>query len=238
MAVMVRDYRRGTRARIKGPGTTTSDSIPADLSRGEFVIKASSAAKIGDKALDYMNRTGRIPMAGNAMMDKMRRGKLPRRRVPMRLGGLLGKLGMGAAAVYGGKSLYDAARNMFGQREQPVDVTPSGRPMPPQGPAAPAASQLGGMTGQAVQDLSGRAAQLRRQEELALGRKGGGKVGGLRRSVYAGGGKAHPGFKAVAAKIGKNPKIRNPNAVLAAATRNASAAAKRKNPRLKRVSGA
>lgn len=49
--------------------------------------------------------------------------------------------------------------------------------------------------------------------------------------------KAHPGFKAVEAKIAKNPKIRNPGAVLAASTRNASAAAKRANPRLKKVKG-
>lgn len=45
----------------------------------------------------------------------------------------------------------------------------------------------------------------------------------------------HPGFKAVAAKIGQNPKIKNPGAVLAAASRNASATAKAKNPRLKKV---
>lgn len=49
---------------------------------------------------------------------------------------------------------------------------------------------------------------------------------------------AHPGFKAVAASIkARNPSIRNPGAVLAASTRNASAAAKRKNPRLNRVKG-
>jgi hypothetical protein len=48
---------------------------------------------------------------------------------------------------------------------------------------------------------------------------------------------AHPGFKAVAAKIGRESGIRNPGAVLAASTRRASAAAKRKNPRLKRVKG-
>jgi hypothetical protein len=47
--------------------------------------------------------------------------------------------------------------------------------------------------------------------------------------------KAHPGFKAVAAKIGRNPKIRNPGAVLATSTRNASAAAKKKNPNLRKV---
>ena len=47
----------------------------------------------------------------------------------------------------------------------------------------------------------------------------------------------HPGFKAVAAKIGVEPGIRNPGAVLAAATRRASPGAKKANPRLKRVKG-
>ena len=47
----------------------------------------------------------------------------------------------------------------------------------------------------------------------------------------------HPGFKAVAAKIGKEKGIRNPGAVLAAASRGASKAAKKANPRLKRVKG-
>lgn len=47
----------------------------------------------------------------------------------------------------------------------------------------------------------------------------------------------HPGFKAVEKKIGANPKIRDPGAVLAAASRGASAAAKAKNPRLKKVKG-
>jgi len=41
----------------------------------------------------------------------------------------------------------------------------------------------------------------------------------------------------VAAKIGQEPGIRNPNAVLAAATRRASPAAKKANPRLNRVKG-
>jgi hypothetical protein len=47
--------------------------------------------------------------------------------------------------------------------------------------------------------------------------------------------KSHPGFKAVAAKIGKNSNIKNPGAVLAAATRKASPAARRANPNLKKV---
>ncbi len=41
--------------RVEGPGTETSDSIPALLSQGEFVIKASSAKKIGYNRLKSMN---------------------------------------------------------------------------------------------------------------------------------------------------------------------------------------
>lgn len=48
----------------------------------------------------------------------------------------------------------------------------------------------------------------------------------------------HPGFKAVEAKIGREKGIRNPGAVLAAAARKASPAAKKANPRLERVKGA
>jgi len=53
----------------------------------------------------------------------------------------------------------------------------------------------------------------------------------------AGKSKAHPGFKAVAAKIAREPGIRDAGAVLASRTRAASPAAKRANPRLKRVKG-
>jgi len=49
--------------------------------------------------------------------------------------------------------------------------------------------------------------------------------------------KAHPGFKAVARQIARKQGIslERARAILAARTRAASAAAKRKNPRLKRV---
>jgi hypothetical protein len=51
--------------------------------------------------------------------------------------------------------------------------------------------------------------------------------------------KKHPGFKAVASKIAKKQGIskKRASAILASATRKASPAAKRKNPRLKRVKG-
>lgn len=46
---------------IRGPGTTTSDSIPIMASDKEFMFKASSAASIGLENLNYMNRTGELP---------------------------------------------------------------------------------------------------------------------------------------------------------------------------------
>lgn len=46
---------------------------------------------------------------------------------------------------------------------------------------------------------------------------------------------AHPGFKAVQAKIAKRYGNKAAGAILASATRKASSKAKKKNPRLKRV---
>jgi hypothetical protein len=45
----------------------------------------------------------------------------------------------------------------------------------------------------------------------------------------------HPGFKAVQKKIAKKYGMKKAGAILASATRKASAKAKRKNPRLKKV---
>lgn len=49
---------------------------------------------------------------------------------------------------------------------------------------------------------------------------------------------AHPGFKAVAKKIqGEGYSKKDAGAILASKTRNASEAAKRKNPALRKVQG-
>lgn len=45
---------------IDGKGTSTSDSIPANLSNGEYVIKAASVDKLGIDALNYLNKTGDV----------------------------------------------------------------------------------------------------------------------------------------------------------------------------------
>jgi len=52
---------------VVGPGTATSDSVPAMLSNGEYTVKSSSVKSIGKDALDYMNKTGNLlatPAAG------------------------------------------------------------------------------------------------------------------------------------------------------------------------------
>ena len=55
-----------------GPGTATSDSIPAMLSKGEFVMRAAAVSKYG---LDKM-------FAMNAL--RLRDGGLVRNQIPMR----------------------------------------------------------------------------------------------------------------------------------------------------------
>lgn len=46
---------------VYGPGTDTSDSIPARLSNNEYVIQASATKKVGVGALDYINKHGELP---------------------------------------------------------------------------------------------------------------------------------------------------------------------------------
>lgn len=52
----VRDYRKG--GDVNGPGTSTSDSIPAMLSDGEYVINAKAVKMIGEDVLDKINALG------------------------------------------------------------------------------------------------------------------------------------------------------------------------------------
>lgn len=60
-----------------------------------------------------------------------------------------------------------------------------------------------------------------------------------RRARSSGSTKAHPGFKAVQKKIASSRgiSVKRAGAILASRTRAASPAAKRRNPRLKRVKG-
>lgn len=50
--------------RVEGPGTSTSDSIPAMLSNGEYVLSAQAARSIGYGALDALNSGNGLWVSG------------------------------------------------------------------------------------------------------------------------------------------------------------------------------
>lgn len=211
---------------MTGPGTEKSDSVPAALSKNEFVIRAKSAKRIGYDVLNHMNRTGEVPM-------RMRQAK----RQPPGNGRLMLAIGGPAKRQPPGNGRLKLQFGGYATRDEQIKAQER-RAMgeEPEKPAAPAAPATTGRTGSEM-ELAIRE-ERRKDNPLKsiprwFGYSKGGKSG--LRSGYASGGKAHPGFKAVAAKIGKNPNIRNPGAVLAAASRRASPAAKRANPRLNRV---
>ncbi|MGF6309946.1 hypothetical protein ABIB82_004057 [Bradyrhizobium sp. i1.8.4] len=58
---------------VSGPGTSTSDSIPAMLSDGEYVIRASSARKIGRRGLDWLNSGAPGLADGGDVAEKAKR---------------------------------------------------------------------------------------------------------------------------------------------------------------------
>ena len=51
---------------VTGSGTGTSDSVPAMLSNGEFVVKAAAAEKLGNANMQMINR-GELPQSGNTV---------------------------------------------------------------------------------------------------------------------------------------------------------------------------
>lgn len=52
---------------IRGPGSATSDSIPARLSNGEYVIRADAVKGVGVDVLDLINQTGSLsPLLANS----------------------------------------------------------------------------------------------------------------------------------------------------------------------------
>ena len=57
------------RGKVNGPGTGTSDSIPARLSNGEFVIKADAVRAYGEDNLNAIN-AGQLPDASKNMVPR------------------------------------------------------------------------------------------------------------------------------------------------------------------------
>ena len=59
---------------ITGAGSGTSDSIPAMLSNGEYVIRANAVKKIGVNTLDKLNQADRIGFAAGGMVHGYKNG--------------------------------------------------------------------------------------------------------------------------------------------------------------------
>ena len=58
---MIGGIGKATGGYVSGPGSDTSDSIPARLSNGEFVIRAAAVRSLGIDRLEYMNALGQMP---------------------------------------------------------------------------------------------------------------------------------------------------------------------------------
>ena len=65
---------------ISGPGSGTSDSIPARLSNGEYVIRAKAVNALGTDVLDKMNHAEKFANGGYASSDERRSSLKPKRK--------------------------------------------------------------------------------------------------------------------------------------------------------------
>jgi TP901 family phage tail tape measure protein len=59
---------------VSGPGTGTSDSIPAMLSNGEYVLRAAAVKKIGLDNLNKLNKADAMKFANGGMVKKYKDG--------------------------------------------------------------------------------------------------------------------------------------------------------------------
>jgi hypothetical protein len=90
---------------LQGPGTTTSDSIMAALSRGEFVMRASAVQKYGPNFMKLLN-AGLLP--GFAAGGQAGAGAAPAAGGVRAPGGAAGALGVSATPTSGTFTVTDA----------------------------------------------------------------------------------------------------------------------------------
>jgi hypothetical protein len=128
-----------------GGSPSGTDTVPAMLTPGEFVINKKSAQKIGGSALNKMNKVGKFADGGPVQY--------------LAPGGSVGKFGKvsGATALGGAKASPFQA---YSTKAAGFNPPPSG---PPNNPSSNASSAAAAQTSQALQEVGTAAISLKEQ---------------------------------------------------------------------------
>jgi TP901 family phage tail tape measure protein len=108
MGGYVKNYEMG--GRVLGAGTSMSDSIPAMLSNGEYVVRASAVQSIGVPMLDQINKMAMGGLA--ARYDVSKKMSMPQNAMGYNRGGPINYYNVGGLAVNAaaGQSPMEIAR--------------------------------------------------------------------------------------------------------------------------------
>jgi murein DD-endopeptidase MepM/ murein hydrolase activator NlpD len=120
-----RKNREATGGYIQGPGTANSDSIPALLSNGEYVVRASAVKKIGRQTLDQINN-GSGGMSGRTSTTEGYR--VGGGEAPAAAAAFAGGVKTAVAAINAGNALAAAAKGAMD--EEPGNDKSSGSGSP------------------------------------------------------------------------------------------------------------
>ena len=133
-----------------GGSPSGSDTVPAMLTPGEFVINKKSAQKIGGSALNKMNKVGKFADGGPVQY--------------LAPGGNVGKFGKvsGATALGGAKASPFQA---YSTKAAGFNPPPSG---PPNNPSSNASSAAAAQTSQALQEVGTAATSLKDQLDAVI----------------------------------------------------------------------
>ncbi len=112
--------KKATGGYISGPGGPTEDRVPALLSNGEYVVRASAVKSLGKGVLDYINRSGDVPRFANGgsieeIIAVARRSGLPLGQITTNPGGYMGAKHSDDGGLHSRSLAVDFGRGGVGQ---------------------------------------------------------------------------------------------------------------------------
>jgi TP901 family phage tail tape measure protein len=117
-----RKNREATGGYIQGPGTANSDSIPALLSNGEYVVRASAVKRVGRQTLDDINNTGGMGIPGGIGY------RVGGSEAPASAAAFAGGVKTAVAAINSANALASAAASAMNEEPENSDGGGSGSP--------------------------------------------------------------------------------------------------------------